>query len=290
MFARTLLIVAIVSSLADVNSGQEKKQGSPLSFNFVFTYGVNADNVLNTFNGSFTKDLVCDPDTTVALVLAQADLDSIYRKMVEIDFFNYPESFSPERRIDTLSRKYQYPDSAEFGKGPGELLGAVKDRKTLILSDSVWINIEPLGLRQNSGNGIFSIPLPAGIYSILFQKRGYTSLQMKGVPIKWGLFTKMQIELEPRHDITGEGIADTVEMQTYEPPIIRTIAGAKTPFSTYSMETQIDGNTKNVKWDDRYDTRDPRAASLEELAKYIRRIVESKAEYKALPKARGGYR
>ncbi len=46
---------------------------------------------LDTFAGRVTKDLVLGPDTTVALCLSDAELDAIYKKAIEIRFFDYPE-------------------------------------------------------------------------------------------------------------------------------------------------------------------------------------------------------
>ena len=63
-------------------------------FNFIFKYGVTGRNTLDTFQGTFTKDMVTDPAITIELTLSQAEMDSIYQKMVEIDFFNYPDKFS----------------------------------------------------------------------------------------------------------------------------------------------------------------------------------------------------
>ena len=64
------------------------------NFNLIFKYGVGATNELNTFNGTFTKDMIMEPSIKVKLSLSEEELDSIYQKMVEIDFFNYPDRFS----------------------------------------------------------------------------------------------------------------------------------------------------------------------------------------------------
>ena len=61
---------------------------SPSSFNLIFKYGVRARNELNTFNGTYTKDMVMDPSITVNLSLSKEELDRIYQKMIKIDFFD----------------------------------------------------------------------------------------------------------------------------------------------------------------------------------------------------------
>lgn len=64
------------------------------NLNLIFKYGVGAKNELNTFQGTYTKDMVMDPATTVNLSLSNDELARIYQKMVEIDFFGYPANFS----------------------------------------------------------------------------------------------------------------------------------------------------------------------------------------------------
>ncbi len=63
-------------------------------FNLAFKYGVLARNELDTFKGTFTKDMVLDPPIIVNLLLSREELDRIYMKMIEIDFFDYPGNFS----------------------------------------------------------------------------------------------------------------------------------------------------------------------------------------------------
>lgn len=68
--------------------------GTSPDFNLIFKYGVGAKNELNTFKGTYTRDMILDPSITVKLSLSEEELDSIYQKMVEIDFFEYPDRFS----------------------------------------------------------------------------------------------------------------------------------------------------------------------------------------------------
>lgn len=51
-------------------------------------------NELDTAVGTFTKDMISAPPLTVPLALSPAELDGIYSKMVEIDFFGYPGEFA----------------------------------------------------------------------------------------------------------------------------------------------------------------------------------------------------
>ena len=89
LIAGLALIVAVIGLAGCATSPAEVS-----SFNLIFKYGVMAKNELNTFDGTYTKDMVMDPSITVELSLTEAELDRIYQKMVEIDFFDYPEEFS----------------------------------------------------------------------------------------------------------------------------------------------------------------------------------------------------
>jgi len=62
-------------------------------FNFIFRYGVGAKNELNTFQGTYTKDMILAPPITINLHLAPDEMYIISKKMIEIDFFIYPEDF-----------------------------------------------------------------------------------------------------------------------------------------------------------------------------------------------------
>ena len=64
------------------------------SFNFDLKYGVSAKNEIDTFHDKFTKDMVNDPSITINLRLSKTEMDSIYQKMLEIDFFSYPDTFT----------------------------------------------------------------------------------------------------------------------------------------------------------------------------------------------------
>lgn len=71
--------------------------------NLVFKYGISGKNVLNTFEGTYTKDMVVDPSITICLELTAGELDTIYSKMLQIDFFNYPDTFHVPLVSDTVA-------------------------------------------------------------------------------------------------------------------------------------------------------------------------------------------
>ena len=64
-------------------------ESRPSDFNLLFKYGYGTvnKNELNTFNGTYTKAI------TVEFRLTDEDMERIYQKMVEIEFFCYPDEF-----------------------------------------------------------------------------------------------------------------------------------------------------------------------------------------------------
>ena len=67
----------------------------PADFGFVLAFGVAARNVLDTFAGTFTKDMIVDPPVTTELRLSPEELARLYRRMAEIKIEAYPRDFRP---------------------------------------------------------------------------------------------------------------------------------------------------------------------------------------------------
>ena len=63
----------------------------------------------------------------------------------------------------------------------------------------------------------------------------------------------------------------------------------QTPFYTYYIKIIADGMEKNISWDDENASQSKEAVQLRGLFKKIQEIIESKEEFKKLPKAKGGY-
>jgi hypothetical protein len=85
------ILVLAFSVISCSNSGTSPE---PRNFNLKFSYGVGAKNVLNTYSGTYTKDLIVDGTTTVPFILSDRDIERIKEKMLEIGFYSYPDTFS----------------------------------------------------------------------------------------------------------------------------------------------------------------------------------------------------
>jgi hypothetical protein len=91
-----LFFVVLTASAGFAGCADAIDEPSASDFNMIFKYGVGAKNELNTFEGTFTRDMIMDPSITIDLVLSGEELDIIMQKMVEIDFVGYPDNFSVE--------------------------------------------------------------------------------------------------------------------------------------------------------------------------------------------------
>ncbi len=65
-FSSIIVLALLVASCSDSGTSPENR-----SFNLKFSYGVNARNVLNTFEDTYTKDLAMDGIVTVSFPLCR---------------------------------------------------------------------------------------------------------------------------------------------------------------------------------------------------------------------------
>ena len=61
--------------------------GKQTDFNFIFKYGIGMKNELNTFNQTYTKDMVEDSSITIKLELSGRELVAIEQKIDDLKLF-----------------------------------------------------------------------------------------------------------------------------------------------------------------------------------------------------------
>ncbi|MBL4935077.1 hypothetical protein JK636_04815 [Clostridium sp. YIM B02515] len=94
-----LCLFFITLSFVGCNSANTENQLpelKPKDFNFIFNYGVNAKNQLDTTKGQFTKDMVLEPSITTNLKLSDDEMNTIYLEMKKINILNYSDKFNPK--------------------------------------------------------------------------------------------------------------------------------------------------------------------------------------------------
>jgi hypothetical protein len=87
------LRLSLIAALSFMSCSQSTDLSETRDFNLKFSYGVSARNVLNTFENTYTKDLIMDGTITVPFKLSCSDLKQISDKMIGINFFTYPDTF-----------------------------------------------------------------------------------------------------------------------------------------------------------------------------------------------------
>jgi hypothetical protein len=84
----TALILLLVTTIAAASALVHSSAKANANIQLLFRYGVGAKNVLDTFAGSFTKDLIGDSPVTTKMTLTEDELHRIEVKLDEVGFFN----------------------------------------------------------------------------------------------------------------------------------------------------------------------------------------------------------
>jgi hypothetical protein len=99
MFLCLFLIVFLLIGRNSTSTRNQLPDAKPKNFNFVFNYGVNAKNQLDTIKEEYTKDMVIDPSVTTNFILSDEEMNIIYSEMKKINILNYPENFNPKSNM-----------------------------------------------------------------------------------------------------------------------------------------------------------------------------------------------
>lgn len=106
-----LVLLLIIFTACSLNESLPEKK--PSDFGFILNYGVGAKNQLDTLNGTYTKDMIVEPEITTILKLSDEDLNRIYSDMRSIDILSYPNTFTFKSNMEqtpfiTYSIKIKY--------------------------------------------------------------------------------------------------------------------------------------------------------------------------------------
>jgi hypothetical protein len=100
---RYLFMLLIAFSLVPFISLSTKKrlpEAKPKDFSFVFNYGINAKNQLDTVNEQYTKDMVNQSSITTDLKLTYKEMNTIYVEMRRINILGYPKNFMSKNNTE----------------------------------------------------------------------------------------------------------------------------------------------------------------------------------------------
>ncbi|MFA6018095.1 MAG: hypothetical protein WCT28_03700 [Patescibacteria group bacterium] len=82
-----------------------EKETVPSPFNITFKYGVGAKNILDTFNDTFTKDMIVEDAITVPMELTNEELAAIHKKVDELNIF---ETLEQEKIVQFTTPCFSY--------------------------------------------------------------------------------------------------------------------------------------------------------------------------------------
>lgn len=76
------------------NAPTNLPSGESANFNLIFKYGVGAKNELNTFDQTYTKDMVMDPSVTIKFKLTDSELVNLRQKIEDLKLFDKDEKLA----------------------------------------------------------------------------------------------------------------------------------------------------------------------------------------------------
>ncbi len=84
----------------------------PADFAFTAAYGFYAKNVLDTFTGTFTKDIIAPPkpNPTITFRLSAEEMARLYQALVQIGILSYPSVFTPDAEQEAKTGVHHFVD------------------------------------------------------------------------------------------------------------------------------------------------------------------------------------
>ena len=96
ILAFAIAAVAGISTAVDSGAGQPRAvKVAALADSFSFRFAEDWGTEIDTRRRILTKDLIIDSDSTVPFTISAVDLDSVYRRMIRVRFFEMPEPHPP---------------------------------------------------------------------------------------------------------------------------------------------------------------------------------------------------
>lgn len=133
--------------------------------NLIFKYGVTANNILNTFDCTYQKDMIMDPPVIINLKLTEKELDSIFITMQSIEFFDFPDIFFVPVQSGTIG--VLMPSSKYYFFVENDSIS-----KTLFWNDSIVNPDESAEKLRRLNKYIIEIIKSKEVYSMLPDPRG----------------------------------------------------------------------------------------------------------------------
>ncbi|MDG5786185.1 hypothetical protein QA612_01690 [Evansella sp. AB-P1] len=89
-----ITFIILIAACSTSEEGEKLPKEMPEDFDFVLKYGYEARNIINTYENTYTKNMIMDEDITIGMSLSNEEREWIYEKMVNADILNSAENAS----------------------------------------------------------------------------------------------------------------------------------------------------------------------------------------------------
>lgn len=121
-------------------------------------------NILDTEKGTFTKDMILDPEITIKLVFSDSELETVWKSILENDFYNLTEQ--SEARASSVSPSFEYILTVSGGQYPDTTVSMVDLQLHYTSDETKFLNItETIVKIIESKQAYKELPEPRGGYA-----------------------------------------------------------------------------------------------------------------------------
>lgn len=82
---KVITCLFLLSSCSTSENGEKLAEEMPEDFSFVLKYGFEARDIINTYENTYTKNMILDDDLTIEMIFSDEEMEVIYEEMKEAD-------------------------------------------------------------------------------------------------------------------------------------------------------------------------------------------------------------
>lgn len=99
-----LVCTFLIGACSSNEVGRNLPEEMPVDFNFVLKYGFEARDIINTYENTYTKNMVLNDDETIEMILSDEEKKVIYEKMRAVNILNSADNASETTCADPHER------------------------------------------------------------------------------------------------------------------------------------------------------------------------------------------
>jgi hypothetical protein len=96
-----LALPILITTLAScrIESGSPLTEQMPSDFNFSISFGIGRKNKIDTYEGTFTKDLIIDGTETISFLIQADKMREMYEAFIELEIYKLPDDINADTPI-----------------------------------------------------------------------------------------------------------------------------------------------------------------------------------------------